>query len=66
MGQAKPLTINWELDGKHYEYWAHADQNGAFTIPGARPGNYVLYAFNDGILGEFSKADCGGHSRQDY
>jgi rhamnogalacturonan endolyase len=56
-GVAKPLTINWELDGKHYEYWAHADQNGAFKIPGARPGKYVLYAFNDGILGEYSKAD---------
>lgn len=52
-----PLPITWEFDGKHYEYWAHADSNGAFTIPNARPGKYTLYAFNDGILGEFSKAD---------
>jgi rhamnogalacturonan endolyase len=56
-GARKPLSITWELDGKHYEYWVHADQSGAFTIPNARPGKYVLYAFNNGILGEYSKAD---------
>ena len=56
-GVAKPITIDWELDGKHYEYWNQADKNGAFAVSAARPGRYVLYAFNDGILGEFSKAD---------
>jgi rhamnogalacturonan endolyase len=56
-GNRKPYPITWQIDGKHYEYWVHADRNGTFTIPDARLGTYVLYAFNDGILGEFSKAD---------
>jgi rhamnogalacturonan endolyase len=56
-GNRKPYSIGWELDGKHYEFWVHANRAGAFTIPNARPGNYVLYAFNDGILGDYSRAD---------
>lgn len=56
-GNRKPYPIGWQLDGKHYEYWARANPAGAFTIPNARPGNYVLYAFNAGILGDFSKAN---------
>lgn len=53
----KPRSIGWELDGKHYEYWARAERDGTFAISNARPGTYVLYAMNDGILGDFSKAD---------
>jgi rhamnogalacturonan endolyase len=56
-GNRKPYPITWQIDGKHYQYWVHADKNGTFTIPDARPGTYGLYAFNDGILGEFSKVD---------
>jgi len=52
-----PVVVDWQTDGKHYEYWVHADQSGKFTIPNARPGKYVLYAFNDGIFGEYSRAD---------
>jgi rhamnogalacturonan endolyase len=62
--EKKPFTVGWETDGKHYEYWTHADKTGAFTIRNARPGNYVLYAFNDGILGEFSRADVAVESAQ--
>jgi rhamnogalacturonan endolyase len=54
--QNKPFQVGWETDGKHYEYWVHADPNGAFTIT-ARPGTYELYAFNNGILGDYSKAE---------
>jgi len=52
-----PITIDWQTDGKHYQYWARADATGHFTIPNARPGNYTLYAFTDGVLGDFSRAD---------
>lgn len=58
----KPFAVGWETDGKHYQYWTHADKTGAFTIRNARSGNYVLYAFNDGILGEFSRADVSVES----
>jgi rhamnogalacturonan endolyase len=47
-------TIDWQLDGKHYQYWVQADAAGRFTIPNARPGTYTLYAFVDGVLGTFS------------
>ncbi len=55
--QEKPLQITWEMDGKNYEYWAQADNSGKFTVKNARPGTYVLYAFNNGILGDFSRAN---------
>lgn len=52
-----PITIDWQTDGKHYQYWTRADAAGRFTIPNARPGNYTLYAFTDGVLGTFSRAE---------
>jgi rhamnogalacturonan endolyase len=52
-----PMTIDWQIDGKHYQYWAKADAEGRFTIPNARPGTYMLYAYTDGVLGDFRRAD---------
>ncbi len=52
-----PITIEWQTDGKHYQYWTQADAAGHFNIPNARPGDYTLYAFTDGVLGDFSRAD---------
>ncbi len=52
--------ITWQTDAKHYEFCNTVDGNpdgAAFTIPNVRPGTYTLYAFADGILGEYSKAD---------
>jgi len=51
-----PTTIDWQTDGKHYQYWAQADATGRFVIPNARPGEYTLYAFTDGVLGDFRRA----------
>ena len=53
-----PTIIDWQTDGKHYQYWTRADAAGRFTIPNARPGTYTLYAFTDGVLGEFSRAEA--------
>jgi rhamnogalacturonan endolyase len=52
-----PITIDWQTDGKHHQYWARADAAGCFTIPNVRAGKYTLYAFTDGVLGDFSRAD---------
>jgi rhamnogalacturonan endolyase len=48
---------NWQYEGKNYQFWARADSNGHFSIPNIRAGKYTLYAFADGILGEFKKTD---------
>ena len=55
--QGGPITIDWQTDGKDYQYWTRTDADGRFTIPNARPGTYSLYAFTDGVLGEFARAD---------
>jgi rhamnogalacturonan endolyase len=49
--------VTWQRDAKHYQFWTHAGSTGAFEIRNVRPGSYVLYAFADGVLGEFSKAN---------
>ncbi len=60
IGLATPdgtTTYDWQFDSLNYEYWAKADANGNFTIPNVRPGNYTLYAFNYGAVGQYSQAN---------
>jgi rhamnogalacturonan endolyase len=47
--------VDWQRDGKHYQYWAKATADGSFRIGSVRPGSYVLHAFADGVMGEFRK-----------
>lgn len=54
---APAVTVTWQRDAKHYQFWTLADGNGTFSIPKVRPGSYTLYAFADGVLGEFAKVD---------
>ena len=56
IGLAAP-GADWQRDSKYYEFWTRAMDDGRFTIPNVRPGAYTLYAFADGVLGEFSKVD---------
>jgi rhamnogalacturonan endolyase len=56
VGLAQPAA--WQTDAKHYQFWARSSSaDGSFTIPKVSPGTYTLYAFADGVLGEFSKAN---------
>jgi rhamnogalacturonan endolyase len=48
--------IDWQLEGKHYQYWGRADAEGRFAIGNVRAGVYVLHAFAEGVLGELVKA----------
>jgi rhamnogalacturonan endolyase len=52
-----PRDIIWQTDAKHYEFWVHGDDDGSFTIPNVRAGDYTLHAFADGVLGEFAEAN---------
>jgi rhamnogalacturonan endolyase len=58
VGLAQPSSpITWQTDAKHYQFWVQGNKvDGTFTIPKVSPGVYTLYAFADGVLGEFSKA----------
>jgi len=62
-----PANVDWQRDGKYYQFWTHADAQGGFVIGNVRPGTYTLHAFAEGVLGEFSLADiavAGGKTRQ--
>ncbi len=47
--------LDWQYEGKCYQFWVKADENGNFSIPNVRAGKYNLYSFADGILGEYKK-----------
>jgi rhamnogalacturonan endolyase len=56
MGAMREIT--WQTDAKHYEFWAKStDKSGKFVIPNVNPGEYTLYAYADGVLGEFARAE---------
>lgn len=46
---------NWQYQGSAYQYWVHTARDGSFALPHVRPGSYTLYAFTNGVVGEFSK-----------
>jgi rhamnogalacturonan endolyase len=50
-------TIDWQQDGKYYQYWTRGDAAGGFKIADVRPGSYTLHAFADGVLGEYAQAE---------
>lgn len=47
----------WAGDAKYYQFWAHGQDDGNFSITNVIPGTYTLHAIADGVLGEFAKAD---------
>jgi len=54
---ANGKTIDWQHDGKYYQFWVHGSSDGKFTIDNIRSGTYILHAFADGVLGEYAKTD---------
>jgi len=47
-----PVEVDWQRDAKYYQFWTRADEQGRFTIPDVRAGNYTLRVIADGIIGE--------------
>ena len=54
---ANGQTIDWQHDGKYYQFWVRGLADGKFVIKNIRPGVYTLHAFADGVLGEYAKTD---------
>ncbi|KAH9626560.1 hypothetical protein KSS87_005540 [Heliosperma pusillum] len=44
---------SWQLQSKGYQFWTKADENGYFCINDIRPGDYDLYAWVPGFIGDF-------------
>jgi rhamnogalacturonan endolyase len=54
---APQTTVDWQRDAKYYQFWTRGNAAGTFEIKNVRPGRYTLYAFTDGVLGEYAKTD---------
>ncbi|XP_059645438.1 probable rhamnogalacturonate lyase B [Cornus florida] len=44
---------SWQRENKGYQFWTQSDDEGYFLIKGVRPGNYSLYAWVPGIVGDY-------------
>lgn len=44
---------SWQRECKGYQFWAKADNNGYFSINNIRPGDYNLYAWVPGFIGDY-------------
>ncbi|KAA8546657.1 hypothetical protein F0562_003112 [Nyssa sinensis] len=54
VGLALPGDVgSWQTENKGYQFWTRADADGYFSIKGVRTGNYSLYAWVPGILGDY-------------
>ncbi|KAH7315898.1 hypothetical protein KP509_21G070000 [Ceratopteris richardii] len=54
LGLAMPGELgSWQTESKGYQFWTQADKNGVFTIRSVRTGEYNLYGWVPGILGDY-------------
>ncbi|KAA8546655.1 hypothetical protein F0562_003114 [Nyssa sinensis] len=54
VGLAPPGDVgSWQRENKGYQFWTRTDAEGYFLIKGVRSGNYSLYAWVPGIVGDY-------------
>ncbi|XP_024026671.1 probable rhamnogalacturonate lyase B [Morus notabilis] len=54
VGLAPPGEVgSWQKECKGYQFWTRADENGYFSICDIRVGEYNLYAWLPGFIGEY-------------
>lgn len=44
---------SWQTESKGYQFWTKTDANGNFSIKNVRTGEYSLYAWAPGFIGDF-------------
>ncbi|XP_060963308.1 probable rhamnogalacturonate lyase B [Cannabis sativa] len=54
IGLAPPGKVgSWQLESKGYQFWTKADEKGYFSINDVRVGQYNLYAWVPGFIGDY-------------
>ncbi|KAK7282913.1 hypothetical protein RIF29_12031 [Crotalaria pallida] len=54
VGLAAPGDVgSWQRESKGYQFWAKADDDGYFSISNIRVGDYNLYAWVPGFIGDY-------------
>ncbi|KAL6578134.1 hypothetical protein OROMI_010462 [Orobanche minor] len=54
VGLAPPGDLgSWQKECKDYQFWTTTDENGCFSITNIRTGDYNLYAWVPGFIGEY-------------
>ncbi|XP_023001852.1 probable rhamnogalacturonate lyase B isoform X1 [Cucurbita maxima] len=54
VGLAPPGDVgSWQRESKGYQFWSRADEDGYFFIDHVRPGDYNLYAWVPGFIGDY-------------
>jgi rhamnogalacturonan endolyase len=45
----------FQYEATGYQFWTRTDEQGNFNLAHVRPGTYTLYAYTNGIVGQFEK-----------
>ncbi|XP_051140620.1 probable rhamnogalacturonate lyase B [Andrographis paniculata] len=54
IGLAPPGNLgSWQSENKGYQFWTQANANGMFVINNVRAGNYCLYGWVPGYIGDY-------------
>ncbi|KAB2023652.1 hypothetical protein ES319_D06G033300v1 [Gossypium barbadense] len=54
VGLAPPGDVgSWQAESKGYQFWTKTDENGYFLINDVRAGDYNLYAWVPGFIGDY-------------
>ncbi|KAF7848961.1 hypothetical protein BT93_L1395 [Corymbia citriodora subsp. variegata] len=54
VGLASPGEVgSWQRENKGYQFWCRADRKGNFVINNVRAGEYNLYGWVPGIIGDY-------------
>ncbi|OMO87945.1 hypothetical protein COLO4_20518 [Corchorus olitorius] len=54
VGLAPPGAAgSWQTDTKGYQFWTQTDKHGRFEIKHVQPGDYNLYAWVPGFIGDY-------------
>ncbi|CAN4106713.1 unnamed protein product [Withania somnifera] len=58
IGLAAPGDVgSWQIESKGYQFWTQTDNEGYFLINNIIPGNYSLYAWVPGFIGDYKYND---------